>query len=109
MRAFRGPAGKISPELELGFGQVLMFFMILQLLVEFGNGLWVELDRIHKHFSDNGGSIPSSFVIFCSVLVPLLPGKLRQEVLHSWYSGPKGLAQKSKKGLSAMSAKLSGE
>ncbi|KAF1970243.1 hypothetical protein BU23DRAFT_570840 [Bimuria novae-zelandiae CBS 107.79] len=71
-------------------------------------GRRLDLDRIHKHFSDNGGSILSSFVIFCSVLVPLLPGKLRQEVLHSWYSGLKGLAQKSKKGLSAMSAKLSG-
>ncbi|OAL52640.1 hypothetical protein IQ07DRAFT_598228 [Pyrenochaeta sp. DS3sAY3a] len=99
MRAFRGPARKMDSEIELGFGQVLMFFMILQLVAEFGRGLWLDLDRIHQYFAVNGGSIPRSFVIFCSVLVPLLPGKLRQEILHIWYSGPKRLAHKSKKWL----------
>lgn len=40
MRAFRGPAGRMDSELELGFGQVLMFFMIAQLVAEFSRGLW---------------------------------------------------------------------
>lgn len=43
MRAFRGPTGRMNPELEFGFGQLLIFFMILQLFVEFGMGLWCQL------------------------------------------------------------------
>ena len=46
MRAFRGPTGRMNPELEFGFGQLLMFFMILQLFVEFGIGLWCQFPHI---------------------------------------------------------------
>ncbi len=41
-RAFRGPSGRMDVELQLGFGQLLVFFMILQLLVEFGVGFYCE-------------------------------------------------------------------
>jgi hypothetical protein len=39
-RAFQGPKGRMNAETEFGFGQILVFFMILQLFIEFTSGLY---------------------------------------------------------------------
>ncbi|KAF2474148.1 uncharacterized protein BDR25DRAFT_351680 [Lindgomyces ingoldianus] len=111
-RAFRGPIGRMNPELEFGFGQLLMFFMILQLFVEFGIGLccqyphfWHLTDLLTIH---SGSRLLASTSINPWKKYSSLVRKLRQEILQIWYSGPKKVIRKSKQGISSLLRRLSG-
>jgi hypothetical protein len=47
-----------------------------------------DLDYLQAKLRVNGGSLPQSFMVFCSVLLPLLPAKFRTELLSAWWRVP---------------------
>ncbi|KAF2190331.1 hypothetical protein K469DRAFT_682436 [Zopfia rhizophila CBS 207.26] len=72
---------RTNSELEFGFGQLMVLFMVFQLVVEFTKGLQADLAFLQPLTSE--GMI-SALGLYFSVVFPILPAEIKAQVNRVW-------------------------